>query len=358
MVSSPTPDHSSNGETTSTDASAASQDQIVGQSAALQAVFDLIDRVADTPATVLITGESGTGKELVAREIHRRGSRAQQAFMAVNCTAIPANLLEAELFGYEKGAFTDAKIQKRGLFEMAHEGSVFLDEIGLMPPDLQAKLLTVLETRTFRRVGGMQDIHADMRFMAATNENLEEAVSAGQFREDLYYRLNVFPIRLPPLRERDDDVIEIARHFLVLYGNRYQQESCYFSQGAEHWLRNHDWPGNARELRNVIERAVLLCRGNQIQVADLAMGEAERDLQAQERPPAVETTGLGDIRIALPPWGIALEDVERKLIEEALKVARGNVSRAAQLLHISRDTLRYRIKKYRLDELPISQEAE
>ena len=235
------------------------QDPMVGNSPAIRAVFELIDRVADTPATVLITGESGTGKELVAREVHQRGQRASQPFRWVNCTAIPANLLEAELFGYEKGAFTDAKLRKKGLFETADGGSVFLDEIGLMPLDLQAKILTVLETRTFRRLGGMEDIHVDIRFIAATNEDLAAAVAEGRFREDLYYRLNVIPISLPPLRERGDDILDIARYFLDLYRERYQKGSCHFSEGAERWLGNHTWPGNVRELRNIIERAVLLC---------------------------------------------------------------------------------------------------
>ena len=323
--------------------------QIVGQSPAIQAVFDLIDRVADTPATVLITGESGTGKELVAREVHRRGRRVDQAFVAVNCTAIPSNLLEAELFGYEKGAFTDAKIRKKGLFELADGGTVFLDEIGLMPLDLQAKILTVLETRTFRRVGGLEAIQADIRFVAATNEDLEEAVAAGRFRQDLYYRLNVVPVHLPPLRERGQDILHIARHFLAIYSQRYQKGPSYFSPGAERWLLNYPWPGNAREVRNVIERAVLLSPGTLIRSEDLAIGKEEKDLATEERPPAVEIDGLGEVRIALPPWGIALEDVERRLIEEALKQAGGNITRAAQLLHMSRDTLRYRIKKHRLD---------
>ena len=315
----------------------------------MRAVFDLIDRVADTPATVLITGESGTGKELVAQEIHRRGGRAPRAFVVVNCTAIPANLLEAELFGYEKGAFTDAKIRKRGLLELADGGTVFLDEIGLMPLELQTKLLGVLETRSFRRVGGMEDIRVDVRFVAATNEDLEKSVSTGRFRKDLYYRLNVVPVHLPPLRDRGEDTLNIARHFLGIYSQRYVKGHCRLSQGAERWLLNYPWPGNARELRNVIERAVLLSSGDLLQAEDLAIGKSEKDLALQEDSPALEVTGLGEIRIAIPTWGIALEDVERKLIEEALTKAEGNVTRAAQLLHLSRDTLRYRIEKHGID---------
>ncbi len=324
-------------------------DRIVGKSQAIRAVFELIDRVADTPATILITGESGTGKEIVAHEIHRRGEHASQPFVVINCTAIPPNLLEAELFGYEKGAFTDAKIRKKGLLELTEGGTVFLDEIGLMPLDLQAKILSVLETRTFRRVGGMEDIQAEIRFVAATNENLQEAVAEGRFRQDLYYRLNVVPILLPPLREREKDILLIAGHFLAIYNQRYKKEALRFSQGAERWMLNYPWPGNVRELRNLIERAVLLSPTDLIRAEDLAIGEEEKDLLLQERSPAVEITGLGEIRIALPPWGIALEDVERRLIEEALDQAGGNITRTAQLLHMSRDTLRYRIKKHRLD---------
>ena len=324
-------------------------DQLVGQSNAIKAVFDLVDRVANTPATVLITGESGTGKEMIAREIHTRSDRRDRAFVAVNCTAIPANLLEAELFGYEKGAFTDAKISKKGLFETADGGTVFLDEIGLMPLELQAKLLSVLETRTFRHLGSTRDLHSDLRIIAATNEDIEASVRAGKFRQDLYYRLNVFPIPLPPLRRRGEDILLIAKHFLAIYAMRYKRGDLDLSRGAQHWLCNYAWPGNVRELRNVIERAVLLCRGTHIQAEDLAIGKEEGDFRTPEQPPALEIDTLGDIRITLPPWGIALEDVERHLIQAALRQADGNVSAAAQLLHISRDTLRYRILKYKFD---------
>ncbi len=325
-------------------------DRIVGKSPAIQAVFGLVDRVADTPATVLITGESGTGKEVIAREIHRRGGYANRPFVAINCTAIPGNLLEAELFGYEKGAFTDARISKRGLLELTEGGTVFLDEIGLMPLELQAKILNVLETKTVRRLGGTRDLNTDIRFIAATNENLQDAVASGRFREDLYYRLNVVPIHLPPLRDREEDALFIARHFLEIYSHRYKKTPCTFAPSAERWLQQYNWPGNVRELRNLVERAVLLSPDSLVQAEDLAVGPVTREptFRQPDNPPAVEITNLGEIRIALPPWGIALEDVERKLIEEALILAEGNVSRAAQLLHMSRDTLRYRLKKHRL----------
>ncbi len=327
----------------------AGSDLIVGESSAIQAVFELLDRVADTPATVLITGESGTGKELVAREAHRRSVRADKAFVAVNCTAIPANLLEAELFGYEKGAFTDAKIRKKGLLELAEGGTLFLDEIGLMQGDLQSKILSVLESLTFRRVGGLDDLHADVRIIAATNEDLEEAVSSGRFRQDLFYRLNVVPIQLPPLRDRQQDILLISNHFLGIYSERYRKSSLKFSKDAERWLRNYPWPGNVRELRNAMERAVLLCQSSMIGAEDLAIGKDERALRSEETSTAIKIDGLGEISIQLPAWGIALDDVESRLIDAALEQTAGNVSQAAQLLHISRDTLRYRIRKHRLD---------
>lgn len=321
---------------------------IVGQSSAIQAVFELIDRVANTPATILITGESGTGKELVAREIHARSDRQKQPLVPVNCAAIPVNLLEAELFGYEKGAFTDARISKKGLFEIADGGTIFLDEIGLMPLELQAKILTAIETHTFRHLGDVRDIHSDVRIVAATNEKLEESVRAGKFRQDLYYRLSVVPLHLPPLRDREKDILLIAHHFLSIYGSRYKREDLKLSPGAQRWLQNYSWPGNVRELRNAIERAVLLCRRDQIILEDLALGKEESDLH-RTTTPSLKIDPIGNIEINLPPWGLALEDVERRLVQAALEQTGGNVSAAAQLLHISRDTLRYRIKKYNLE---------
>ncbi|MDP6777894.1 MAG: sigma-54 dependent transcriptional regulator [Candidatus Latescibacteria bacterium] len=333
-----------------TDPSAQEADRLLGESPAIQAVIDLVDRVADTTATVLITGESGTGKEVVARDLHRLGRRSKQAFVPVNCAAIPSNLLESELFGYEKGAFTDATISKKGLFEVAEGGTVFLDEIGLMPVDLQSKLLSVLDRRTFRRLGGTRDIRVDVRFIVATNEDLSAAVAEGRFREDLFFRLNVVPLPVPPLRERGDDILRFARHFLDIFAKRYKDKTPRLSRGAERWLESHLWPGNVRELRNVVERAVLLSPGEIIRVEDLVLGREEQGLLAREQGPAVEVSGLGEIRIALPPWGIALEDVERRLIEAALDLAQGNVTRAAQLLHVSRDTLRYRVGKHGLQD--------
>ena len=320
----------------------------MGTSPATRHVFEMIDRVAPSTATVMLTGESGTGKELVAREIHARSGRADLPFLSISCAAIPGNLLEAELFGYEKGAFTDARIRKKGLLETADGGTVLLDEIGLMPMDLQAKLLRVLETQTFRHLGGTSDIKVDVRFVGATNEDLTKAVAESRFREDLYYRLNVVPIALPPLRAREDDVLLIGQHFLTLYAARYSKSDLQFSDEARQWLARHTWPGNVRELRNVVERAVLLATDELILAEDLASSQTEGHRVAEQRPPAVEISELGEIRISIPPWGVALADVERKLIEAALTKARGNVSRAAELLQLTRDTLRYRIRRHKL----------
>lgn len=226
---------------------------------------------------------------------------------------------------------------------MAGGGTLFLDEVGLLPLDLQAKLLSVLENRTIRRLGGTEEITTSARIIAATNEDLQAAVSEGRFRTDLLYRLNVYPIELPPLREREDDVLMIAAHFLDIYRNRYGKPGLSLSPAAERWLMNHDFPGNIRELRNVVERAVLLSDGASVDVADLAIGSAS---PAQVTGEALTIANFGEIRIEMPPWGIAIEDVERKLILAALDSASGNVTRAAELLHISRDTLRYRLKKF------------
>lgn len=328
--------------------------RILGESPAIQKVFDLIDRVARTPATVLLTGESGTGKEAVAREIHHRGNPPDAPFVLVNCAAIPENLIEAELFGYQRGAFTDAKIDKKGLFELAEGGTLFLDEIGLLPLDLQAKLLSVLENRAIRRLGGTKEIPTTARIIAATNENVEKAVSEGRFRTDLLYRLNVYPILLPPLRDRGGDVLIIADHFLHTYRDRYAKPGLTLSKPAQRWLTNHDFPGNIRELRNLIERAVLLSDGASIDVADLAVG-SETGSPDLATDVGLTIANFGEIRIEMPPWGIAIEDVERKLILAALETASGNVSRAAELLHISRDTLRYRLKKFGLPSDPRKQ---
>lgn len=321
-------------------------DEILGESPLMRQVFEMVLRISKTSATVLITGESGTGKEAIARAIHVNSDRAERSFISLNCASIPATLLEVEMFGYEKGAFTDAKAQKRGLLDIANKSTLLLDEIGAMPLDLQAKLLTVLETRRFRRLGGIEELFADVRFIAATNADLEKAVEAEQFREDLYYRLNVIPIHLPPLRELGDDVLLIARHFLNEYSRRHGMPMRTLSTETEALLMAYPWPGNVRELKNVVERAVLLTDGLEIEVSDLLIDRRSRSRKQKNKPVTVSETGL--IRISFPQWGLPLEDLERQVIEEALKHTEGNISRAARLLHISRYALRYRMSKHRL----------
>jgi DNA-binding NtrC family response regulator len=268
--------------------------------------------------------------------------------MSINCASRPANLLEAELFGYEKGAFTDAKARKKGLIEVAGDGTLLLDEIGLMPLDLQGKLLTVLETHRFRRVGGTEELSADCRFIAATNRDLEKALGAREFREDLYYRLNVIPISLPLLRERGEDVLLLTRHFLKEYSRRHGIPLREFSPEAEALVRTHPWPGNIRELKNVIERAMLLTDGPVIDAPDLSIYRRPRSYEAGGAAP-VKVSEAGLIQISFPPWGLPLEDLERQVIEGALSHTEGNVSKAARLLHISRDTLRYRMQKHGIE---------
>ena len=319
-------------------------DEVIGEGEPMRQVFEMVHRISKTAATVLISGESGTGKEAVARAIHQNSDRADRPFISLSCASIPGNLLETELFGYEKGAFTDAKVQKQGLIEVAGEGTLLLDEIGLMPLDLQGKILTVLETRRFRRVGGTEEFSSGVRFFAATNADLKQAVAAGKFREDLYYRLYVIPIQLPPLRERGDDILLLARHFLKEFCRRYQKGLRALSADAEALLMAHPWPGNVRELKNVIERAVLLTDGLTLEASDLSIGQRGRDREPKGEPVTVSDAGL--IRISFPPWGLPLEDIERQVIEAALRHTGGNISQAARLLHISRYALRYRMEKH------------
>ncbi len=312
-------------------------DRILGRSDTLRAALDLAAQVAPTQATVLVTGESGTGKELLARALHYASARAGGPFVAVNCAAIPSGLLESELFGHEKGAFSGATARRHGRFELAAGGTLFLDEVGEMEPLLQVKLLRVLQERTFERVGGDRPRRADVRVVCATNLDLEAAVRQGRFRKDLYYRINVFPIRLPALRERGDDVLLLARHFLGRFAGEMGRRVTDLSPQAEAALLGHPWEGNVRELRNVIERAVILCRG---------------PLLGVEHVPAVAGGGPapppapGDF--VLPPGGVDLEALERDLVAQAMAAAGGNKSRAAALLGLTRATLRYRLGKYGL----------
>ncbi|WP_020674946.1 sigma-54-dependent transcriptional regulator [Geopsychrobacter electrodiphilus] len=312
---------------------------IIGASSDLQHVLSMVRKIALSDAgTVLIQGESGTGKELIAKAIHYEGARADKPFMAINCAAVPETLLESELMGHEKGAFTDAKSQKKGLFEMAHGGTVFLDEIGDMPMAIQAKLLRVLEDRTFRRVGGVRDIHVDIRIVSATNCNLLEAIEAKDFRSDLYYRLQVIPIFLPPLRERRDDILLLARHFISGFNREFGKDVKRISPEAEAVLIKYDWPGNIRELRNVIERAVILENDETMELSHLPREVVSRSLPAGDGGPLI---------FNLPTEGIDIEDVERELIKQALESSDGNQSKAAKKLNLGIDAFRYRMKKFK-----------
>jgi DNA-binding NtrC family response regulator len=310
--------------------------EIVGRSAAIQRVVNLVGKVAAGDSTVLVRGESGVGKELVAQAIHARSARAGFPFLAVNCTALPESLLESELFGHERGAFTDARERKPGLLELADRGTVLLDEIGDLPPGAQAKLLRFLETRMFKRVGGVRDIRVAARILASTNRDLERAVRQQTFRSDLFFRLNVVPIVIPPLRERPEDIEPLARHFVDQLAATLRRPARGISREALSMLRRYTWPGNVRELKNVLERAMILEEGAEILPAHLP-----DELRPGRRLPDLEEG------FTLPPAGINLAGLEQDLVRQALDRTRGNKTRAAELLGLTRDTLRYRIAKYR-----------
>ena len=332
-------------------------DEIVGQHPEMQKLYRLVTNVARTPTTVLITGESGTGKELIARAIHRQSPRRDKPFVAVNPAAIAETLMESELFGHEKGAFTGAFQRKLGKFELAQSGTLFLDEIATLKPELQAKLLRVLQEREIERVGGAQAIKIDVRIIAATNRNLESAVRSGQFREDLYYRLKVVPIRVPPLRERREDILPLARHFLAQFNVAFAKSFERIEADAERVLLAYPWPGNIRELRNLFERIVLLNKGETIEAQHLSAAIA---------PPAARTGSSLDVLRSVIESGQfgedgvdlekALGEVEREVIQRAFDWTRGNQSRAAQLLQMKRDKLRYRMKLYGFHDAPASGE--
>ena len=312
--------------------------RVIGTSRRIQEIIGLARKVSASGATtVLIQGESGTGKDVLARAIHYESVRAGEPFMEITCTAMPETLLESELFGHERGAFTDAKTQKKGLLELAHGGTMFLDEIGDMAPALQAKLLRVLEERRFRRVGGTKDLAVDIRVMAATNKELRTAVEQGIFRKDLYYRLQVVIITIPPLRERREDIPLLTQHFLDHFSRDFKKRPPRLSPAAERLLVQYDWPGNVRELRNVIERAMILVDGAELTPADLPPELAGQVALERDAP-----------RFALPPGGVLLEDVERDFVHQALELTHGNQTRAARLLGLTRDELRYRVKKFDL----------
>ena len=308
-------------------------DAIIGSSSAMVEAKSLLERIAASPATtVLLTGETGTGKDLAAKAIHYNSERASKPFVNITCSALPEQLLESELFGHERGAFTDARQQKRGLLETADGGTVFLDEIGEMTPGLQAKLLRFLEDRTFKRVGGLNDIRVDVRVIAATNRSLDDEVRAGRFREDLFYRLQVMPVRLPPLRERVGDIRLLVAHYIDRYNREFRKHVRGLQPGAQALLDQYRWPGNVRELRNAIERAMLLADNGLLGAEDFAT-------LSKAATPAT---------FRLPPEGVDLETVERQLVIQALQRAGGNQTQAGHLLGINRDQVRYRIEKFGL----------
>ena len=323
-----------------------SLDAIVGTSPAMMDAKALLGRIAASPAsTVLLTGETGTGKDLAAKVLHYNSERAHRAFVTITCSAIPEQLLESELFGHERGAFTDARQQKRGLFELADGGTVFLDEIGEMTHGLQAKLLRFLEERTFKRVGGLQDIRVDVHVVAATHRDLTQEVRDGRFREDLFYRLQVMPIHLPPLRERRGDVSLLANYFVDSYNREFKKKVLGMTPEALELLERDRWPGNIRELRNAIERAMLLIDREWIRPEDLATLSRNGGIVAQFK---------------LPTEGVKLDEVERQLVVQALDRAAGNQTHAGKLLGINRDQVRYRIEKFGLhrhEEVPEVQAA-
>jgi Nif-specific regulatory protein len=311
----------------------------VSASPRMQEVSRLVAQVLSLPVTILLTGESGTGKEVLARAIHAQGPRAQGPFIAVNCAAIPETLLEAELFGYERGAFTGATRRKPGRFELAAGGTLLLDEIGEMSLALQVKLLRVLQEKRVERLGGTASLALDARIIVATNQDLERLVAQRQFRADLFYRLNIYPIPLPPLRERKEDILPLAQHFLRKYSRELRKEGVGLSDGAQELLLRYEWPGNIRELENAIYRAVIVSRGALITIQDLP-------LELRERPRDTPVSGEG---FRLPPEGLDLPALEKQLIRQALEQAHHNKSQASRLLHLSRMQLRTRVKNYGLE---------
>jgi DNA-binding NtrC family response regulator len=311
-------------------------DRIVGDSDVMVAVRALLQKIATSPAsTVLLTGESGTGKDLAAKVIHYASDRASKPFMNITCSALPEALLESELFGHERGAFTGADRQKRGLLETADGGTVFLDEIGEMVPGLQAKMLRFLEEKSFRRVGGSVDLRVDVRIVAATNRRLETEVREGRFREDLYYRLNVLPIELPPLRARPGDIPLLINYYLDTYNREFRKRVQGVEPGAIDRLKTYGWPGNVRELRNVVERAMLLAEGTTLTPGDFPVASGS----------PVRLTGPVD----LPAGGVDLEQLERSLVVQALERSGWNQTKAAGMLGLNRDQIRYRVEKFKLE---------
>ncbi len=332
-------------------ADARGRSRLVGESAAIRHVYALVEKVAATPSTVLITGESGTGKELVAKALHEQSTRAQQPFIKINCAAIPKTLMESELFGYEKGAFTGAVGSKPGRFELAHEGTLFLDEIGEIPVEMQVKLLRVLQESEFERVGGIKTIKVDVRLITATNRDLEKEIRAGAFREDLYYRLNVVPIHIQPLRERREDIPVLVSHFINKFNERLKKKTERVDEAGMQALLAYHWPGNIRELENVLERTIVLADGPVIKLSDLPaeVVTAGGGGSGGDVHPEVHGERSGALKDVVRA---ETERVERALIQRALEETAGNVTQAARRLKISRKSLQIKMKELGLRERP------
>ncbi len=313
-------------------------ENIVGESPAMKEIFKTIEKVARSNATVLVLGETGVGKELVAEALHLNSSRADHPFVKMNCAALHENLLESELFGHERGAFTGAERQRIGRFELANGGTLFLDEIGNMSASTQAKVLRVLQEREFERLGGTRTIKVDVRVVAATNKNLEESIAAREFREDLYYRLNVVSVSVAPLRERKEDIIPLAKHFIDRFSTELKKDVRGMDPGAVRMLKRHTWPGNIRELENTMERAVLMCEERFIRQEDLNLVP----------PGQVGEDGAAGLNLRLPPSGIDLDELEKQAILEALRINNWVQKDAAKFLNISSRVMNYKVSKYEI----------
>ena len=332
---------------------------VVGVSQKMSELLGFVNKIAASEATtILVQGESGTGKDLIAKAIHYQSRRQEKGFVAINCSAIPETLMEAELFGHERGAFTDAKAMKKGLFEMADGGTLFLDEIGELSPLLQAKLLRVLEDQVIRRVGGVRDMQVDVRVIAASNRDLERAVRDNQFRQDLYYRLAIISIFLPPLRERKEDILPLVEFFIERYNQKFRKDVKGITDDTRKLLLKYDWPGNVRELKNAVERAMILEEDNRLNPVYLpfAVAQQQSAFTAFELSSGNGSTAIGKQlpngrslpKLQIPEGGTSLEEVERELVDIAMAQANGNQTHAAKLLDISRDALRYKLKKFGL----------
>jgi two-component system NtrC family response regulator/two-component system response regulator AtoC len=313
-------------------------ENIVGESPQMKEVFRTIEKVARSNATVLVLGETGVGKELVAEALHRNSSRSDRPFVKMNCAALHESLLESELFGHERGAFTGADRQRTGRFELANEGTLFLDEIGNMTASTQAKVLRVLQEREFERLGGSRTIRVDVRLVAATNKNLEEAIQRGEFREDLFYRLNVVNVVVPPLRERKEDIVPLASHFIDRYSKELKKDVRGLDPAAVRALKRHTWPGNIRELENTIERAVLMAESRFLQEEDLNLGVSGRST----------VDNVASLNLRLPPTGVDLDELERQAILEALRISNWVQKDAAKFLGISSRVMNYKVAKYEI----------